>query len=92
MWTQINQEISDLYDKNQLRMDVSLNWILGYIDNDCIRKITDGCLRFDGSFGNSIELPDTIIQEISPKINPSVDIKQAINLLLLCAFILGGSE
>ena len=87
----INNQIYSLYRKSRLDINVSLEWILGYVYTDYCTMIKELPFIFNLDSGIECNIDEAVIVRISKEFS-GLDITQMINILLWLAFILGGGE
>ena len=86
----ISEHIINLYQSNNLDIEVSLDWILGYIREENMNQLNWEKIVLNADRYVEIVIDEATIKKI--KFKEHKDLCKKINLLLLNAFLLGGSE
>lgn len=92
MRIRVQKQIADLYRKNKLSFEVSLDWVIGYIHKDYSRQVTQNILYQQTTEYTFEEMSEGIIEQIQKKFNVDNNMDEIINFLCLMAFLLGGDE
>jgi hypothetical protein len=88
----IDKYIAQLYVNKKLSYEVSLEWILGYINKEYSRHISKGLLNKQLSEYVYQEIDDDIIEGIYKKFDAKIGVDEVVNFLCIMAFALGGEE
>ena len=85
----ISCELYDLVREITSNLEYYLSENIGYMATENCRKLKNSItLKLENTV--EVELPNEIIEEIMSKFDPSTDVTQAVNMLLLCAYMFGG--
>lgn len=92
MKVKICRGISQLYDDNNLSINVSIEWILGYCVKEFGNQIPGDLFNMYEHDYLLVDINDDIVMQAKKKFNPAGNIDGLINFLCLMAFSLGGGE
>lgn len=92
MKVSVSKELALLYKRKSLNYEISVEWILGYIDEEFSRLISSQLGKELTSDYEILEIDDDIIKRIYRKFDSSIAIDGLFNFLCTIAFVLGGEE
>lgn len=92
MVVKVNKELALLYESKSLNCEMSVRWVLGYINDKYSQLISSQAIKKVTPDYKEQEVDDDLINRIYRKFNSSINIDDLFNFLCTIAFLLGGEE
>lgn len=88
----IHKEIYALYEGSPHDLELSLQWFLGYVEPAYARKVQNTFIQVSETDSVLVDLSEDVLHDVSLNKSEKADLASAVNLFLLAAYLLGGSE
>jgi len=88
----VNKELVSLYESKRLNCEMSVEWVLGYINKKYSALISRQIITEMPQDYILSEVDDELVKAIYRKFDSSIDINAIFNFLCTMALLLGGEE